>query len=64
MTVKTPVVPDRGKTSSKEKIKGDAAGAFAPSQGDSHNDGVHSADPSGDRDATQKTGDHWAPKPK
>lgn len=46
----------------KDKIKRDAAGAFAPSQADGDNDGSHSAEPSGDRDATREPDDHSAPK--
>lgn len=45
----------------KQKIKRDAKGAMAPSQGDSRNDGAHSANPAGDRDATRKPDDHSAP---
>ncbi len=50
----------------KHRVKGDAAGAFAPSTADRRNDGSHSAEPSGDRDATRGPDDHSAvrtPKP-
>ncbi|HEY0292639.1 MAG TPA: hypothetical protein VGC51_09935 [Hansschlegelia sp.] len=46
----------------KAAVKNDAKAAMAPSQGDSHNSGVHSASPGGDRDATRKPDDHSAPK--
>jgi hypothetical protein len=46
------------KPSSKSQVKNDAKGAMAPSQGDSHNNGVDSANPAGDRDATRKPDDH------
>ena len=49
------------KTASK-RIKDDAHGAMAPSQADPKNDGSHSANPSGDRDATRKPDDHSAPR--
>lgn len=48
--------------SSKSTVKNDAKGAMAPSQGDSRNNGVHSAKPGGDRDATRKPDDHSAPR--
>jgi hypothetical protein len=47
---------------SKSTVKNDAKGAMAPSQGDSKNDGVHSANPEGDRYATRKPDDHSAPR--
>lgn len=47
---------------SKSTVKKDAKGAMAPSQGDSHADGLHSANPAGNRDATRKPDDHSAPK--
>jgi hypothetical protein len=46
---------------SKSKVKNDAKGAMAPSQGDSHNDGAHGANPAGDHDATRKPDDHSSP---
>lgn len=47
---------------SADKIRKDARGAMARSQGDSRNDGVHSANPVGDRDATRKPDDHSPPR--
>ncbi|GLK80416.1 hypothetical protein [Methylopila turkensis] len=49
-------------TPSKSTVKGDAKGAMAPSQGDSRNNGMDSANPTGDRDATRKPDDHSSPR--
>ena len=53
--------PDR-RDDRKDRVKGDATGAFAPSQADRRNDGSDSAEPSGDRDATREPDDHSAAK--